>query len=389
MIRLLRDVETLEPPEILAVTGPLRLRRAWPRGGDRMLLEYVAADGEIVPGQLVLASDGRPDESVARRLVTATRRRARSGNDVCSIRPGIVLQARGADRRLRGLPALLQHTGASLVSHRPERRAVVRLARTNVTYAKLVRPGRTGAVVSAARAVREAPGLRVARLVRVHEDAGQVEWERLPGRSLHDVVAGGPTSEPSAAVAAVRAAGRALRALHDTVDRGPLDDHLPRNEVAVLERWIAAVASHDVRLAEHMLGGLRDVRRGFGDTSGPTVALHRDFHDKQVVVTPGGTAGVLDVDTLARGEAALDVANLLVHLELRAIQGRLPPARLDVLGTGLLDGYGPGPEVTDRLAAYADATRLRLACVYAFRPGSARVVPAFLDRLPSTPGSAP
>ncbi len=57
--------------------------------------------------------------------------------------------------------------------------------------------------------------------------------------------------------------------------------------------------------------------------------LHRDFFDKQVVVDADGRPGLLDFDTLAAGEAAVDVANMLVHLELRRCSGC---ARLHGLG---------------------------------------------------------
>jgi aminoglycoside phosphotransferase (APT) family kinase protein len=95
------------------------------------------------------------------------------------------------------------------------------------------------------------------------------------------------------------------------------------------------------------------------------------------VVDGDGRAGLLDFDTLAVGEAALDVANALVHFELRALQRLCLPEQARAATLEFLDAYGPGPEVRRRLDAYADATRLRLACVYAFRPLSS-TLPALL-----------
>ncbi|WP_396134697.1 phosphotransferase [Cellulomonas sp. ATA003] len=51
------------------------------------------------------------------------------------------------------------------------------------------------------------------------------------------------------------------------------------------------------------------------------MTVHRDLHDKQLLVDGSGGIGLLDFDLAAAGEAALDLANLLVHLELRVHQG--------------------------------------------------------------------
>lgn len=109
------------------------------------------------------------------------------------------------------------------------------------------------------------------------------------------------------------------------------------------------------------------------------VPLHRDLHDRQLLVDASGSVGLLDLDTLARGEAALDLANLLVHLELRALQGVcLYRAAAEAAGA-IVDAYQPGAEVARRLGPYADAARLRLVAVYAFRPRFHTVVPALLS----------
>ena len=98
---------------------------------------------------------------------------------------------------------------------------------------------------------------------------------------------------------------------------------------------------------------------------------------------------MLDFDTLSLGEAALDLANVLVHLELRALQGRCSEARANAAATAMVEGYDPPPPVSSRLRAYADATRLRLACLYAFRPCRKSVVPALLGCVgQAVPGTA-
>jgi aminoglycoside phosphotransferase (APT) family kinase protein len=95
-------------------------------------------------------------------------------------------------------------------------------------------------------------------------------------------------------------------------------------------------------------------------------------------VDDDGVVGVLDLDLAATGEPALDLANLLVHLELRSLQGLCPGARARACAGAVVDGYDPGLDTWRRVSAYALTTRLRLAAVYAFRPGSAGIGRALL-----------
>ena len=107
--------------------------------------------------------------------------------------------------------------------------------------------------------------------------------------------------------------------------------------------------------------------------------VHRDFHDKQVVVQEHGGIGVLDFDTLSLGEPAVDVANALAHFELRALQGICSMAAARAAASAFLEGYAPDGATAMRLQPYLDATRLRLACLYALRPAW-RQVPESLIR---------
>jgi aminoglycoside phosphotransferase (APT) family kinase protein len=132
--------------------------------------------------------------------------------------------------------------------------------------------------------------------------------------------------------------------------------------------------------ADVLRSRLPAVEAGLSAGTGRVVLTHGDLHDRQILVAPRGV-GVIDADTAAGGEAAQDVANLLVHLELRAAQGRCLAARAGALAAAILDGYGPGPDVVARLPAYAAATRLRLAAVYRLRPRDPRVCMGLLDRL--------
>jgi hypothetical protein len=353
----------------------LRLNRTWPRGPGHLLLEYLDPDGGVVPGQWFA------DPARLRAVATQTGTGADSGT-VEVVRPlGVLLQRRGADRRLAALPGVLDDERATLVVHRPERRAVVRRhGPAGTTYVKVWRPGLAPAPTS------ELP-VPTPAVVAADGDAGVVEYARLPGRSLHDVLGDGATTDAEVA-GAFAAAATAVRALHAAPAPVPLPVHDARAEAGVVARWLGSALDHGAlpaacrKPAAKRFAALRASLAG-AVPAGAEVLVHRDLHDKQVLVPAAGDAGMLDLDTLAGGEAALDVANLLVHLELRALQGRCSRSRAVTAAQAFLDAYRPGPAVRARLGVYAAATRLRLACVYAFRPGSEGVVPTLLGGVPA------
>jgi streptomycin 6-kinase len=178
-----------------------------------------------------------------------------------------------------------------------------------------------------------------------------------------------------------RTAGRATAALHAAAVPARTPVHGAARETGVLERWLALLTPHAPALAGRVTARAAPVAHALLDVSAAVpVPLHRDLHDGQILVDASGAVALLDLDTLAAGEAALDVANLLVHLELAALQGRCTPERAAAAGTAFLDGYGEPPP-SDRLVAHADAARLRLVCVHAFRPAPEGLIDALVERL--------
>jgi hypothetical protein len=342
----------------------LQLTRAWPRGEGVVHLEY-ASDAGPVAGQLV------EDPRRLARIAGAT------GAPASVLQPaGVLLHHGGADRRLPALGALVAAPRSRLLAHRPERRAVVR--RADGCYVKVLRPGRTEAVATALRHVEALAGewFRVPVLREHRPDDGVLVWSDLAGPTLHDLaVAGAP--DPAQWHAVWAAAGRALRALHDGPQAG-LPSHRVADECRATLRWVEPAQGLRLLLPVDVTAVLAPLRAG---EPGPLGVLHRDLHDKQVVVAPGGPPGLLDVDTLAVGERALDVANVLVHLELRVRQGLLTPAAATLARDAFLDALAPADATLGRVAAYAPATRLRLAGVYAFRPRWGRLARALLDEV--------
>ncbi len=200
----------------------------------------------------------------------------------------------------------------------------------------------------------------------------------LPGRTLHELL----TGEDEAAVGAARRLGTALAALHASTPAPGAPVHDAAAERAVLTRWLRLASAHGVlrRPVE-----LPEVPRG----DVPLVPVHRDLHDKQVLVDDRGELGLLDFDLAAAGDPALDVANLLVHLELRVHQGHCSTELGVAAAEAFLEGYAPGPGVLRRLAYYEATARCRLVAVYGFRPAAAAAARRLLEEplLPSDGGA--
>lgn len=257
----------------------------------------------------------------------------------------------------RKLPALTPDLPGRLVVHRLHKRAVVL---TDDRAIKILRPGKAPRVARVTRAMGAAcaaAGFGTAEVLSVGDDV--VEFSLLPGRSLHDL---GDDALPGWAALADGWPSFA----GTVVD---LPEHTADDEVAVLRTWLG----HAQRFGS--LGRLPELAAAVDDTCAalaeapdPVVTLHRDLHDKQAL-WDGSRLHLLDLDTAARGEAALDLANLLVHVELRHAQGTL--TRPD----DVLAALAPAVEALrispQRLDAYARASRLRLAFLYSFRPAAA------------------
>jgi hypothetical protein len=140
----------------------------------------------------------------------------------------------------------------------------------------------------------------------------------------------------------------------------------------LVDLWL--VHAGDIPEAEAQRRAVRAAAREVADQllmpePDPLVWSHGDLHDKQILVqAPGAPLGLLDFDEAGRAEAAADLANLALHLQLRLRQGRLTAERYQ-FARGQVIAAAEGLRVTPaRFDAYAKATRLRLGCLYSFRP---------------------
>ena len=335
--------------EIAAAVAALgyELRRSWPRSPDHLLLD-LQPPGR--PAEPAVAGQWFRDPEQARVVHTATPGASRSGQ--------VVLQPGGADRRLPALTGLLQEPCTTLVSHRAERRAVLREQQgEQVRYTKVVPLKKHASLVASARSAADLP-LCTPEVSGVDATRGTVTTETLPGTPLHDLLRG------PRAIEACAAAGAALAALHRTTPPTGLTRHTWTEEHEVTRRWERLAAHFATPAGSFAPNGLDEPVEPDGPDQ--LSLIHRDFHDKQVLVADDGTVGILDFDLMALGDPALDLANLLAHLDLRCGQGMLD--EVDRLHDAVLDAYAPPSRVMAHLPSYLALARRRLEAVYGFRP---------------------
>lgn len=371
-----------------------RTSRAWPRRTGHLLLELHRADG--TNGDLphgIAGGQWFADATEAAELAASTPGAELHGH--------VVVQTGGVDGRLPRLRSMLDTPDARLLTHRPGRRAVLRVpAGDGVEYLKVVRRSRAADYARRAEtAARLLEGTaRVPTLLGI--DDGVMRWADVGGRTLHDLGRAADWDAPRARSAWAHV-GTAVERLHsayerygaaDPVSGVPLARHTVAGELSAIDHWLdpaielglldGAAAAEARALVGELLGG----SLAEGDPWPADAALgvlHRDLHDKQVLMDgDDDLPAIIDVDTLAVGERALDVANVLAHLDLRHDQGLLSSDAARASRHGFLGEVSAVP--ADRLTAYLAATRLRLAAVYSFRPQWWEVARHLLERARST-----
>jgi aminoglycoside phosphotransferase (APT) family kinase protein len=257
------------------------------------------------------------------------------------------------DRKLKALPILadgasrqsllgelllrrpdLWGTAVQCLRYKPERRYVARV------------PGADGGAVIKAYEEKDYPaakgstGTFVSRGVLClsrwlgHSDAhALLAFEWLPGRRL-GVALFDPHLEP----AVVSHVGAALAELHAQEPAG-LARLTREAEAAVLAGLAATLGSLCPHLAARAERLARRLAACLMDEAPEDRPIHGDFHPGQVLVTGNGVA-LLDFDTAARGDPALDLGTFFAYLEHKALRGKISLARVDGLKTQLLHGYG-------------------------------------------------
>jgi hypothetical protein len=247
-------------------------------------------------------------------------------------------------------------------------------------YIKVLRAGRAEAPRRRHRIARDAVGTDprgfvIPTVVDIDEAASVLGLEAVAGRPM---LAG-----PDPITAGARC-GVALREWA-AVRLSDLDEHDAADEIAVLRRWrgtterFSTLAGDEARRYSAMVDHACDALAELDDR--PRALVHRDLHDGQVLDDPTGRVALLDLDTVVRGDPALDIGNLLAHIDLAVHEGRLPQRLAEAVAEAFLAGRAPSRSDRTAIAVYRQAARLRLVAVHSFRPSTRRAACALLNPL--------
>ena len=209
-------------------------------------------------------------------------------------------------RALLGVPV----TGLELLTYRPLRRAVLRVAATTpsgpvTSYVKVVRPHTADGLVER-HALLRAAGLPVARL----RDLGD-------GVLVLDALPGAPLTEAFATDGAAQVDPGVVLDVLDRLPAATLD--LPRRPSwaeRVTHHASAAAAAHPARAEEILALGAAIDRLVRATDPGPVVPTHGDLHEANLLMDGGRLVGLLDVDSLGPGHRVDDLACLLGHVSV-------------------------------------------------------------------------
>lgn len=205
----------------------------------------------------------------------------------------------------------------------------------------------------------------------LHRSTGAIFQRSETGESLHSLIGHSLFPEGCAAAA------RALRKLHHTHLSGLItyttDDEL--DHLAWLSSvTVAAFPSLRARVEAVM----RDLVRTRPTKAPALVTVHRDFYDKQVLFD-GRRTVLLDYDTLAAGDPALDYGNFVGHLQWRTHQSPEHAGALRLGWESFTQTFGHTDSGFEtRSKWWTAAALLRLACLYSWRPRWQHLAPSLL-----------
>ncbi len=275
------------------------------------------------------------------------------------------------------LQAELARPGALLLTWKPGRRLVLLAQRPAgpLLIKAYRRSGFEAALAAHGEARRMLAGCawNVAELVGVHPQQSYLEFAFVAGAPLEII-------EPAATHFFRLGAG--LRQLQSASLPVAAAVHTSRDEQRVIE----VLRQRSIKTGAVLPDGFDQACERLGRLAlrippSDPVPCHRDLHDGQIL-RAGNRLTCLDFDLLCLADTALDAANLVAHLQLRALQRTSGATTASVLACARaflegLDREGE-PGFGTRLCWYQAATFLRLAEVHSMRPRWAHLVEPLL-----------
>lgn len=157
-----------------------------------------------------------------------------------------------------------------------------------------------------------------------------------------------------------------------------LPDHGADDELETLQRWTSMIEEIETMHHEHLtpvIDALAAEARG-GNSAEP-VTVHRDFYPKQLLFGDD-TTWILDLDTMARGSACLDLGNVFAHLLLAALKQGRDHAFWEQGCSHVVSAYerANGRVDPECLAFYLRTSLVRVGAVHIFRTEGSRYAKA-------------
>jgi hypothetical protein len=165
--------------------------------------------------------------------------------------------------------------------------------------------------------------------------------------------------------AELRAVARVLGDFHSLDIAGVERVYGPEDDLMLIDGWCGLVAELCPGLAATLAACQTELVRTRPERLAARAFVHRDFYDKQVLLSPNGVT-LLDMDTACHGDPEIDLGNFAAQLRLRGRQ-RDQQDRCRALEEEFLASY-PCSTITERVTWYRRSALLRLACYYALRP---------------------
>lgn len=277
----------------------------------------------VAAGKLAVGLFRYPDDPALPGLAVATSPTAvvdRLGIAVPGVRLTVRTYRPGRRAVVRAVDPAAADPAASSSAGNEDPPAGIDGAAPRERYLKVVPPGEAAALRDGLVALRW--HLPVPEIADSWPDLGIVALERLPGRTIREVLLAGSRRD----VAALPGGGAIL----DLLARFPA----PPTDAPRRRGPITRAAGHAGLLAA-VLHGERAriaeiVRRAGPRPAGPArAAVHGDLHEAQLLVDHAGLSGVLDLDDTGRGHLVDDLATTLGHLATLAVAVPRRRARIE------------------------------------------------------------
>lgn len=261
-------------------------------------------------------------------------------------------------RRLIGQRPGLADADLNLLSYKPERRFVARLDLRGKPCGvlKIHAQAEFEPINRATKRLHSIQAICAPQTLGYSNRHRAVLLSWLAGESLTSLL-----SNPSQAVEALALVGATLAKLHgERVTKIPLRSR--QEDSAEIDNLRNTFSFLTAELSDTRNRQVQQCSQAICDLSDKLVTTHGDFHLKQSILQQN-SAALIDLDSLALGNASYDVGNFLAHLDRELIVGNFTAEQHDLYCESFLRSYveARGELTPSELRVYRVAGLLKLA----------------------------